>query len=118
MFDVTMPMGEIVEVGSLELPLEGSKVTALVKTNDLVVLQLIIPTGEDVPVHQLQGPIVVHCLQGRISLTATGEAYELRAGQLVYYSANEPFSMLGIEHAVVLVTVVLPRSGQPVELIG
>ena len=49
---------------------------------------------------------------------ALGKTVELTTGQLLYLSTNEPFSILGIERASLIVTVIAPQQGPAVELIG
>ena len=97
---------------------EKSRQIALVKTPHVEVIQLIIPAGRDVPTHQAQGDLVVHCLEGRVSLFALGKTYDLRPGQLLQLSIDEPFSIRGIDQASVLVTLITAKTGGHVELIG
>ena len=81
-------------------------------------LQLIVPAGRNVPTHQVQGELVVHCLEGRVSLLALGNTYELTPGQLLHLSIDEPFSIRGIDHASVLMTLIAAKTGGNVDLIG
>ena len=97
---------------------EKSREITLVKTPQVEVIQLIVPAGRDVPTHQAQGDLVVHCLEGRASLFALGKTYDLTPGQLLQLSIDEPFSIRGIDHASVLVTLIIAKTGGSVELIG
>jgi quercetin dioxygenase-like cupin family protein len=110
--------GEIVDLRPSEGALGPSQVATVVKTNLLEVIRLIVAPGKDVPTHELQGEIIILCLSGRVALTALERSLELKAGQLIQYSANEPFSVQGIETALLLVTVALPKSGERVSLVG
>ena len=110
--------GHLVEILPAETSLSASETSRLVQTNDLEVIRLIVPAGQDVPTHEIQGEIVVHCVVGRVSIRAMEVIQELRANQLLRYKTNEPISVQGIENAVLLVTIVRRRSGEHAELIG
>ena len=110
--------GQVIQVGPLGSELETDQLVRLIRTNDLEVLQLMVPAGRTVPTHLFPGEIIVHCLQGRVSLMSLGEGYPLGAGQLLHYSSYEPFSVRGIEDSSLLITVALPKEGEASELIG
>ena len=110
--------GELVEVKPLEAALKAGQKTVLIKTDDMEVVQFAIPAGRQLPTHEAQGELVLHCLEGRISVTAHRETYELHAKQLLYLLVEEPFSMQAIEASTLLVTMLKPRHGPSVELIG
>ena len=52
----------------------------------------------------------MHCLEGRVTLTAYGKVQTLEAGHLLYLSTGEPHSVKGIENASLLVTEFCPSS--------
>lgn len=97
---------------------EKSRQITLVKTPQVKVIQLIVPAGQDVPTHQAQGELLVHCLDGRVSLFALGNTYDLSPGQLLHLSIDEPFSIRGIDKASVLLTLIAAKTGGNVELFG
>ncbi|HQU46615.1 MAG TPA: cupin [Pirellulales bacterium] len=97
---------------------EQSRQIALVKTPHVKVIQLLVPAGRDVPTHQAQGELIVHCLEGRVSLFALGNTYDLTPGQLLHLSIDEPFSFRGIDNASVLLTLIAEKAGGRIELIG
>ena len=49
---------------------------------------------------------------------AESESRNLSTGQLLYLTPNEAFSIKAIERASVLVTIIAPKQGANVELIG
>ena len=110
--------GDIVDLRSLTTIQDTHQLTVLVKTQDVEIIQLIIPRGSKIPTYEAEGEIILHCVEGRISLAVLGEPHELRAGQLLYLALNEPFSIEALEHASLLVTIIAPKQGQEVELIG
>jgi quercetin dioxygenase-like cupin family protein len=97
---------------------EASQKIALAKTNDMEIIQFIVPAQQDIPTYEVQGEVILHCLEGRVSVAALGEDHDLKSGQLLYLSKNKPFSVLGIEDALLLATIVTAKRGSNVEVIG
>lgn len=101
--------GEIVDLGSWANDLPNEKTKVIIKTHEMELARLVIPKGKEFPSHQVPGPIVVHCVQGKIELTAMGRMQELHCGQLLYLMPGEPHSLKAVEDAVILLTVFLYR---------
>jgi quercetin dioxygenase-like cupin family protein len=118
MVEVPAGPGEIVDLALVGRGQETRRQASLIKTNDVHVVQILVPAGKEVPTHEAEGQIILHCLEGRVAVNAIGECRELKAGQLLYLVMNEPFSIQGVQHASVLVTIIRPKRGLDVELIG
>lgn len=101
--------GEVINVRPLGTAAAGAKTTALVKTESLEVIRLVVPQGKEIPTHSTRGEITVQCLEGRVGFTTGGVTHELGAGQLLYLRAEQPHAVLGIEDASLLVTITFPR---------
>jgi quercetin dioxygenase-like cupin family protein len=99
--------GEVIDVRPLGAALPQARTTALIKTEALEIVRLVIPAGKEIPQHQTRGEITVQCLEGRVTFTAEGESRELHAGQLLYLAREIPHSLRGIEDASILVTILL-----------
>jgi len=110
--------GETVDVRRLGAALGPRQKALLVKTVNTEIIHVVIPAGATIPTHEAQGEIILHCLEGRVSLSALEGSHELKAGQLLYFCVDEPFAIQGIEDAALLVTIIAPKHGQTVELIG
>jgi quercetin dioxygenase-like cupin family protein len=110
--------GEVVDVRPLGSELTTAQVAPLMKTSAMEVFRVVVPSGTTVPTHEFSREVIVHCLEGRARLVSPGQIYDLRAGQLLYYSSDEPFSVLGLEDASLLITAALSKTGENVELIG
>ncbi|MBP6652934.1 MAG: cupin domain-containing protein [Xylophilus sp.] len=101
--------GEIANLHLLGGEALRNQSTALFKTTQLEVIRLVLPTGRSMPLHSVAGVITVQCLQGRIEFTVPGHVQTLQAGQLLYLRGGEPHSLLALEDACVLVTIVLGK---------
>ncbi len=110
--------GDLIELQPLDSAAESSQKHVLLKTDDVEVVQFNIPAGRDVPTHEAQGEVLLHCLQGTIAVTVGATKHSMRAGQLTYAAKGSPISIFGIEDASLLVTIVALKSGSSVELIG
>ena len=110
--------GQTVNVRRLDVPHGPRPNTLLVKTANVEILHVVLAPGQGIPAHDPWGEIVLHCLEGRVSVTALGETHELAADQLFYYCIDNQFSIQGIDQASLLVTIIMPKQGESVDLIG
>jgi quercetin dioxygenase-like cupin family protein len=82
---------------------------ALFKTDAIEVMRLVLPAGKRIPPHRVAGEITVQCLEGRLEFTAEDQAHAMRVGQLLHLSGGTTYSLLALEDAAALVTLVLRR---------
>lgn len=99
--------GEIIDVRPLGTGLTTTKTSTLVKTDKFEIIRLVMVAGKALAEHKAPGAITVHCLEGRIALTAIGQTRELTAGELVFLSAGEPHMVKCFEDASFLLTIML-----------
>lgn len=86
--------------------LSEHKAQALVKTDGFEAMRLAIPRGHEVcKNHQLDGPLTVHCLQGRVEFTAEGETRELAEGSWLFLPGGVPHTIIGAEDSLLLLTI-------------
>jgi quercetin dioxygenase-like cupin family protein len=100
--------GEVVDVRPLRSALGSAPTRTLVRASDLEVIRLVVPRGRVIS-DQAKGDVIVHCLEGRVALTAFGKAQSLEAGQLLHLPTGEPYTVRGMGDACLLLTAVLPR---------
>jgi len=110
--------GIIVRLPSLATPVATEQLTTLVKTTQVEILQLLIPQGSSIPAHEHEGEIVVHCLTGFVAIVVLDIRHELGANQLLYLDQAARFSIQGLADSLVLLTIIAPKQGANVELIG
>ena len=108
-FEETANPGEPIDVRPPGTSLASAHTRTLVYTTALEVVRLIVRAGEEIPQHQNQGEIIVHCLEGRVAFTALGKTKELGAGKLLDLSAGEPHTIKGIEESLLLLTRLVSR---------
>jgi quercetin dioxygenase-like cupin family protein len=89
--------------------LSEARTNALVKNEAFEAIRLVIPAGHEVcRNHQVNGPITVQCLEGRIAFATDGESHAVRAGQWLFLPGGVPHTITGVDDAVVLLTVMFP----------
>jgi quercetin dioxygenase-like cupin family protein len=101
--------GQIIDVRPLGPALTSARTTALVKTESLEVIRLVIPRGKELPAHATRGAITVQCVEGRVAFTTAGVTCELESGHLLYLKGGQPHSVSGIDDASLLLTITFPR---------
>jgi quercetin dioxygenase-like cupin family protein len=89
--------------------LANARTKTLAKTEKLEIIRLIVPAGKELPEHKTRGALIVHCLEGRVALTALGKTQNLQSGQLLYLPVGEPHSVKGLQDASLLLTLLLPN---------
>jgi quercetin dioxygenase-like cupin family protein len=101
--------GEIVELSPLGDALKTARTRAIVKADGFEVVRLAVHAGQKIAPHQVPGPIMLHCLEGRVTLGLTHGTIELAAGQWVWLDGGERHAVDGIEDSSLLLTILLDR---------
>ena len=101
--------GQVINIRSLGSALASAKTNTLVRTADVEIIRLIVPSGKEIPEHKAKGDIVVQCLEGAVAFRFSGKIVNLRSGDLLFLGIGEPHSVKGIEDASILLTVLLPK---------
>ena len=101
--------GQIIDISPLGELLAESKTIALFKSNDIEVIRLVLLAGKSFPSHSLPGEVTIQCIEGVMSVSASGIDSILRAGQLVYLQGNVLHSVNALENASALVSIALVK---------
>lgn len=97
---------EVVDLDTWARDMPSEQTKAIVKTDEMELARLVIPAGRDIPTHKVTGPIIVHCINGTIELTAMGKTQILLPNQLLYLMPDEPHLVKAVEDSVVLLTII------------
>ena len=97
---------EIVDLNTWAQDLPNEQTKAIVKTEEMELARLVILAGKEFSSHKVSGPIVVHCINGKIEFTAMGNTQVLMPGQLLHLLPDEPHSLKAVEDSVVLLTII------------
>lgn len=83
---------------------------SLLRTANLQLLRLVLPTGHHMPEHRVPGELTIQCLHGRALIGTAQGPRELAAGQLVALAGDEPHDVRAPEAAVLLLTLLHPTA--------
>lgn len=97
--------GEIVDLRPLGDRLPTTRTSAIVRTSSFEAVRLVVPAGTEIPSHKVQGQIMLHCIEGRVTLGLSDGARELEPGDWIYLDGGEPHSVRGVENASLLLTI-------------
>lgn len=100
---------QVVDVSPFGERLAQQRTTALFKSDDLEVMRLVLRAGKSLPPHRVAGEITIHCIEGRLQVSAEGTESVLRAGQLLYLLGNVVHGVIALEDTSALVTVALVK---------
>lgn len=101
--------GEIIDISPLGDDLRKAINTTLLKSEHLHVFRLILPAGKEFREHKVPGEITVQCLEGSVEFDAGGRTQELKAGELLFLTGDEPHALKGITDASLLVTIFIKQ---------
>lgn len=87
--------------------MKDAKTAAIIKSEHFEAVRLIVLAGTEIPPHKVPGNIMLHCLEGRISLGLGVSSITLSAGEWVYLTGGEIHSLKGIEDSSLLLTILL-----------
>jgi quercetin dioxygenase-like cupin family protein len=99
--------GQIVHLRSCDGTLPTELSHALFKSDQLEVLRLVLPAGRSFPTHRVAGELTIQCLEGRAEVRVGRIPQILGPGQLMHLEAGIEHSLVGIEDATLLMTIVL-----------
>ena len=101
--------GQPVDVRPLGSRFVVTRTHALFKSEELEVIRLVLPKGKAIPSHSVHGEVTVQCVEGRIKLATDTSCQVMEAGQLLFLAGGVTHSLVGLEDATALVTIVLQR---------
>jgi quercetin dioxygenase-like cupin family protein len=80
---------------------------ALIKTDLLEVIRMVVPAGKDIPPHKVANPITVQCLQGRVEFQVEEVWKSLEQGQMLFVEGDVMHAIQGIQNSTLLVSIFL-----------
>ena len=88
---------------------------ALVKTEHMELIRLVLPTERPIPEHKVEGEVTLQCLEGEIAVDAHGRTVTLQPNEMLYLAGGEPHTIRATKDAVALMTILMGpvRSGGP-----
>jgi quercetin dioxygenase-like cupin family protein len=93
--------------------MSGAKSATLLETNQLQLIRLVVPAGQEIPPHRVPAEVIVHLIEGHVSLVHDGCGAEMQPGDVLFLCPQELHSLRGIKDSTVLVTRLKPHAEIP-----
>lgn len=97
--------GEMIPLQRPEDDIANFTSIALVRTDTLELIRLVMPKDKEMPVHQVPGEVTLLCLHGELVCDAHGKSTSLRPGQMLYLLGGVPHGIRATEDAIGLLTI-------------
>lgn len=98
---------EVINIHPLGAALSQTPSHSLLKTDKLQIMRVVLPAGEGMPQHHVEGEVSILCIEGLVIVRAPGRNCKLAPGQLVVLPPVEPHSVLAEDDSSLLVTLLL-----------
>ncbi len=98
--------GEVARLSPLGAELRDIRTYALVKTKGFEAVRLVIPAGTRIAEHSVEGPVTLHCLEGKFTLVRKTGNLTMEADDWVHLEPGDPHALEAIEDSSVLVTII------------
>jgi quercetin dioxygenase-like cupin family protein len=108
--------GERIRLNRDEDDIANFTSVALIKTDHMELIRLVLPTDKPLPEHRVEGEMTLLCLEGEVAFDAHGRTTILQPNEMVYLAGGEPHTVRATKDAVALLTILLhpgDNSGGP-----
>jgi len=99
--------GERIELRRGEDDIANFTSIALIKTDHMELIRLVLPKEKPMPEHYVEGEMTLLCLEGEIAFQAHGRTTILQPNEMVYLAGGEPHAIQANQDAVALLTILL-----------
>lgn len=85
---------------------QTAKSTALVKTDAFEAINLVVPQGRIIAPHEVEGPITLYCIKGRVALVLEEKEVEMQTGDWLHLEGGITHGLRGVEEARLILTII------------
>ncbi|HJV87222.1 MAG TPA: cupin [Noviherbaspirillum sp.] len=105
--------GEKIDIRPLGAKLPQTPSTALLRTDELEVMRVVLPKGRSVPEHRIAGEITIQCIEGSVEVQAHDATQVLSAAEMLYLKGNVPYALNALEDSCLLMTILRKPGEEP-----
>lgn len=102
--------GEVINLQNLEGRPDDATL-ALVKTENMEVIRMVLPRGKDIMEHSVDGEISVQCIKGTVLFQMDNNAHELAKGDWLYLKGKQKHALYAKSDSVLLITILFTSNG-------
>lgn len=96
--------GEVINLQNLDDRPDDTTL-ALIKTEQMEVIRMVLPRGKDIMEHSVDGEMSVQCLKGKVLFQLDNNAHELTEGDWLYLEGKQKHALYAKSDAVLLITI-------------
>ena len=100
--------GQVIDITPLGAALRASQTHAILKTDALELMRIVLRAGEGLPPHQVAGEVTLLCVEGLAEVTLAGVPCQLHPGQLVLLPGQVRHAVRALADTSLLLTLQLP----------
>jgi quercetin dioxygenase-like cupin family protein len=97
--------GETINLGTLGKDMDGGASYALIRTEAMEVIRMVIPEGKTIAEHSVEGEITLQCLKGAVEFMIEGTAQSLSKDDWLHLDKKVPHTLKAQEDTVLLLTI-------------
>ena len=97
--------GQKADISPFGDQLSEKRSVALLKTQHLEVIRLVLKPGQTIPPHKLSGDITIQCIEGKLNISLASSSIELEAGELAFLESDLSHGVTALEASSALVTI-------------
>jgi quercetin dioxygenase-like cupin family protein len=102
--------GDVINIRPFRNKLNQAISSALVSTDQVEVLRLVMEAGKTIPDHELAGEATIQCIEGEVELHTPQKVQRLQEGDLVYLAGGAPRALHATQACSVLMTLLRRHS--------
>lgn len=99
--------GQVISLQPLGAELAGARTRALVKSQDIELVRIVLPQGKTLAPHAVKGDITLLCLEGAVEVELGDTRTRLESGQLLYLEGGVAHGLRALSDASLLLTIAL-----------
>ena len=97
--------GEVINLETLDKDMEARASYALIRTEAMEVIRMVIPKGKTIAEHSVEGEISLQCLKGSVKFTFDDKTQNLSKGDWLYLDKKVSHALTANEDTVLLLTI-------------
>ncbi|MFM2058818.1 MAG: hypothetical protein RLY71_3203 [Pseudomonadota bacterium] len=102
--------GQAIDLRPLGADFSTAQTVALVKSQDIELVRMVLPEGKTVPPHTVPGDFTLLCVEGEIEVAyGEGNVTVLKPCQLLYLAGGVPYGFAARQDSSALLTISLRR---------
>lgn len=97
--------GEVVNLEKLNSDLNPEVTHALIRSEDMEVIRMVLPKGKQIAEHKVKGELTVQCMKGKVVFDIDGEKQTLKENDWLALEKEVEHALIVKNDAVLLLTI-------------